>query len=210
MDGNGRWARRVACPDPTGTARAWRRCGAWRRRARAGDIELSLFALLRGQLAAAGGRSCCADRAGGGFLLGDAGHCAENGRTGASDRTPRPLPAPLKAAIETAERVTSHGRRTLTLRIAVDYSGREAIVRAACGIASSLRKSPRQEFARRLGEATHAEAASRSDVDLLIRTGGERRLSDFLLWECAYAELVFTPRMSQPEFSGDRSFRGGA
>ena len=57
-----------------------------------------------------------------------------------------------------------------------------------------------QEFARRLGEATHAGGPS-PDVDLLIRTGGERRLSDFLLWECAYAELVFTPRM-WPEFSG--------
>ena len=39
------------------------------------------------------------------------------------------------------------------------------------------------------------------DVDLLIRTGGEQRLSDFLLWECAYAELVFTDRM-WPDFTG--------
>jgi undecaprenyl diphosphate synthase len=37
------------------------------------------------------------------------------------------------------------------------------------------------------------------DVDLLVRTGGEQRLSDFLLWECAYAELLFTPRM-WPDF----------
>jgi undecaprenyl diphosphate synthase len=47
----------------------------------------------------------------------------------------------------------------------------------------------------------HTKEAS-PDVDLLIRTGGEKRLSDFLLWECAYAELVFTDRM-WPEFGGD-------
>ena len=55
-----------------------------------------------------------------------------------------------------------------------------------------------REFARRLGEVTHGEGPA-PDVDLLIRTGGERRLSDFMLWECAYAELLFTPRM-WPEF----------
>ena len=58
------------------------------------------------------------------------------------------------------------------------------------------------EFGRRLGEVTHAGRSS-VDVDLLIRTGGEHRLSDFLLWECAYAELVFVSKM-WPEFeAGD-------
>jgi undecaprenyl diphosphate synthase len=100
------------------------------------------------------------------------------------------LDAALAAAIDATERETSRGR-ALHLRIAVDYSARDAILRAASRLNS---RSPltRESFARLLGEAP--------DVDLMIRTGGEQRLSDFLLWESAYAELVFTPCM-WPEFA---------
>ena len=109
------------------------------------------------------------------------------------------LPLRLVRAIEDAEERTRHGTG-LDLRIALDYSAREAILRAACWMLSSLEVS-QKEFAKRLGEVTHAGGAA-ADVDLLIRTGGEKRLSDFLLWECAYAELHFTPRM-WPEFSAE-------
>jgi len=65
---------------------------------------------------------------------------------------------------------------------------------------SSLEVS-QKEFARRLGEVTHAGRPS-ADVDLLIRTGGENRLSDFLLWECAYAEMVFASKL-WPDFGAE-------
>jgi undecaprenyl diphosphate synthase len=126
----------------------------------------------------------------------EASRCAaENVRLRVIGRRDR-IPPSLAAAIENAERLTAHCRG-LQLRIAVDYSSRDAILRAACWMLSSVEVSQR-EFAKRLGEVTHAPGPA-LDVDLLIRTGGDRRLSDFMLWECAYAELFFTPRM-WPDF----------
>jgi undecaprenyl diphosphate synthase len=130
------------------------------------------------------------------YFRAEASRCAaENVRLRVIGRRDR-IPPSLAAAIETAERLTAHCRG-LQLRIAVDYSSRDAILRAACWMLSSVEVS-QQEFAKRLGEVTHATGPA-LDVDLLIRTGGDRRLSDFMLWECAYAELFFTPRM-WPDF----------
>jgi undecaprenyl diphosphate synthase len=100
----------------------------------------------------------------------------------------------VRRAIEAAESATQGGTG-LHLRIAIDYSARDAMVLAAL----RARQNPgmpldRDHFAWLLGEATHAGHAV-PDVDLLIRTGGEQRLSDFLLWECAYAELMFSRKM---------------
>jgi undecaprenyl diphosphate synthase len=104
-------------------------------------------------------------------------------------------------AIERAEAETAGGRR-LRLRLAVDYSSRhallEAVRRASTG-PSIL--AERLDLAAELGRAVHGSGPS-PDVDLLIRTGGEQRLSDFLLWESAYAELYFTPVM-WPDFTGE-------
>ena len=104
----------------------------------------------------------------------------------------------LLRAIEGAERETAGGRRLL-LRLAVDYSARHSILQAARR-SGELQGLDDGAFSRLLGAVMHAGADGAPDVDLLIRTGGEQRLSDFLLWECAYAELVFTPKM-WPDFS---------
>jgi undecaprenyl diphosphate synthase len=101
----------------------------------------------------------------------------------------------LRRAIEDAHRETAAGTR-LHLRIALDYSARDAILRAAQCIDPETVPS-RDAFGRLLAIVDHG--APVPEVDLLIRTGGERRLSDFLLWEAAYAELLFTPLM-WPEF----------
>ncbi len=109
------------------------------------------------------------------------------------------LPDAALRSIEAAERATAGGAR-LHLRVAIDYSSRDAITRAAAAAISALGPELAHSSDRlgvRLRQALTAESG---EVDLLIRTGGEKRLSDFLLWECAYAELLFTDRM-WPDFN---------
>jgi undecaprenyl diphosphate synthase len=116
-------------------------------------------------------------------------------RAGVIGRRDRLKPA-LLAAIEAAEAATQESRR-LHLRLAIDYSARDAILCAARSLGHCEEATP-PEFARLLAAVDH-DRAPVPDLDLLIRTGGEQRLSDFMLWECAYAELVFTDRM-WPDF----------
>lgn len=108
------------------------------------------------------------------------------------------LPLGVRAAMEDAERTTASGTR-LHLRLAIDYSARDSIARAAA-LCSDPDDFSRDRFAALLASAySPGGAGCARDVDLLVRTGGERRLSDFLLWECAYAELHFTDIM-WPDF----------
>jgi undecaprenyl diphosphate synthase len=132
------------------------------------------------------------------YLVSEVARCVTNGvRMRIIGRRDR-IPAELLRAITAAEQATRHGR-TLDLRIAVDYSSRDAILRAARKLSAHGEVPDREEFSEILSRVDHGVGPSR-DVDLLIRTGGEQRLSDFLLWECAYAELYFTRRM-WPDFS---------
>ncbi|MEP0547763.1 MAG: di-trans,poly-cis-decaprenylcistransferase [Rhodothermales bacterium] len=104
------------------------------------------------------------------------------------------LPSSVRAAIARAEWETRRGSG-LHLRIAVDYSARDALCRAAASVGDA---TTRADFTDALAAAMHSPSAP--DVDLLVRTGGEQRLSDFLLWECAYAELLFVPTL-WPDFT---------
>ena len=110
---------------------------------------------------------------------------------GRRDRLPSSL---LKAAAET-EAATAHCQ-TFQLRLAIDYSSRESILRAASIFQSSDKKTT-AAFSKVLH--SHEANLGTFEVDLLLRTGGEKRLSDFLLWECAHAELIFMKR-KWPDF----------
>ena len=130
------------------------------------------------------------------FLLAQVSHWVEQGTRlrviGRRDR----LPKMLRAVIESVEDATSEGSG-LQLRIAVDYSAQEEILRAATRFYTTLEIS-REAFGSMLARVSHA-GENFPGVDLLIRTGGEQRLSDFLLWECAYAEMIFSKKL-WPDF----------
>jgi undecaprenyl diphosphate synthase len=184
MDGNGRWAESRGMPRAVGhqvgadsvrsivSAAIEHGIGAltlyafstynWRR---PGPEVAGLMSLLRH------------------FLLVEAPELQRHGvRISVLGRRDR-VPLALARAITAAERATASGTR-LHLRIAIDYSARDAILAAAADGLTA------EAIAERLGT---------EDVDFLIRTGGDQRLSDFLLWECAQAELYFTP-VQWPDF----------
>jgi len=129
------------------------------------------------------------------------------------------LPGKVVDAAHAAEEATAAGTR-MHLRLAIDYSARDLLVRTAETLAREhieqrVEGPPtwtRAEYSAALGRAMGG-AEPAPDVDVLIRTSGEQRLSDFLLWECAYAEFVFTERL-WPDFDGEdlatcmREFRG--
>jgi undecaprenyl diphosphate synthase len=199
MDGNGRWAKRRGLPRVAGHragVAAVRRIverapdvgirrltlyafssDNWRRPA--SEVQ-SIFQLLRA------------------FLRLETEHLRQRGARleviGRRDR----LPKPVLREIERAESATAAGRH-LDLRVAIDYSSRDAIIRAAARVTAALRSeglASAELLGSLLGQALTEQGG---DVDLLIRPGGEKRLSDFLLWESAYAELLFMDRM-WPDF----------
>ena len=97
----------------------------------------------------------------------------------------------LLRGMEWAEEVTAANER-ITLFVAFNYGGRAEIVDAARAFAGDSE----EEFRR------HLYAAEMHDPDLLIRTSGEQRISNFMLWQCAYSELVFRDEL-WPDFGRD-------
>lgn len=185
MDGNGRWAsarglsrsagHRVGAEAVRRTIEGALRCGVstltlyafsadnWKRPAAEVNELMKLFRL---------------------HLLKEARQCLRQGiRLSVIGRRDR-LPGAVRMAMEAAEALTRNGDK-LHVRLAIDYSARDSIWQA---MQQHPEKSSRDEFSALLNANAPAP-----DVDLLIRTSGEQRLSDFLLWESAYAELYFTP-----------------
>ncbi len=112
------------------------------------------------------------------------------------------LDSDIQDLIEDAEQQT-RDNGALTLTVALNYGGRNEIIGAARAIAeaaASGRLGP-EDITSEVFEA-HLHTHGLPDPDLIIRTSGEHRLSNFLLWQCAYAELVFTPVL-WPDFGLD-------
>lgn len=119
---------------------------------------------------------------------------------------PAPLPASVRAQVDNAVEKTRHNNR-LTLNVALNYGGRSEIVRAATELARRARAG--QLDPADIDEDLFASCLYTNglpDPDLCIRTGGEHRLSNFLLWQLAYAELWVTP-VHWPEFQANDFYR---
>jgi undecaprenyl diphosphate synthase len=198
MDGNGRWAARQELPRGAGHragAAAVRR--AVEAAPAAGIGTLTLYAFSSDNWRRPAVEVAWLMRLFGEHLRSEVARCVANGvRLEIIGRRDR-LGSALLRAIEAAE-VATGGGRTLLLRIAIDYSGRDAILRAAQCLGSGA--VSRDRFGRMISIVDHGTPVG--ELDLLIRTGGERRLSDFLLWEMAYAELFFLPVM-WPDFGAE-------
>lgn len=204
MDGNGRWAEKRGLP------RIWgHREGAVRVREvveRAGELgvtHLTLYAFSsenwkRPQDEVSQLMLLCVA-----YLDGEAQRLAEEGIRLRVIGRRQGLPSEVREAIEKVEKVTERGTRA-NLTLALNYGGRDEIVdacRALAGKAVSGEIDP--EAIDEAMVSRHLYTADLPDPDLLIRTAGERRLSNYLLWQVSYAEL-FTSDAAWPEFGADR------
>ncbi len=200
MDGNGRWARRRGRPRYEGHragAHAVRRVVETAPSLGVGTLTLYAFSAdnWRRPVHEVQQLMWLFQR----HLRSERTRCVREGvRVNVIGRRDR-LPPALLQEIDSIESRTRLGR-TLHLRLAIDYSSRDALLAAAAHLDRRSVRT-REGFRLLIDRVTHAPRGTR-DVDLLVRTGGEKRLSDFLLWESAYAEIVFTQRL-WPDFSAE-------
>lgn len=198
-DGNGRWATSKGLPRSAGHRAGAEAAGNIIKSAPGLGIHtLTLFALSSANWQRPAQEVAAILRLLHEYLLTETSRCVEEGvRLNVIGRRDR-LPVNLRQTICDAEAATAGGGR-LRLRLAIDYSAREAIYLAACRFYKVTELSC-EAFGRVMAEFSRGGSA---DVDLLIRTGGEQRLSDFLLWECAFAEFVFVEKRWPDFTAGD-------
>jgi undecaprenyl diphosphate synthase len=203
MDGNGRWATQRGLPRSAGHiegAKAVR--GTVETAARAGVETLTLYAFSAANWNRPPAEIAALMKLFGQYLFSETRRCVEQSiRVNVIGRRDR-LSENLLRSIEQSERLSA-SCGGMHLRIAVDYSSQHSILQAArIAAARTEAELSTDDFDAALHEADHSLRPS-GPVDLLIRTGNERRLSDFLLWECAYAELHFADCL-WPEFDEAR------
>ena len=195
-DGNGRWATSRFLPRSAGhragaeTARSIIRCAPL-----LGIHTLTLFALSSANWKRPPAEVAAILEILQEYLVAETAHCLDEGiRLNVIGRRDR-LPAPLRETIADSEALTAKGNK-LHLRLAVDYSARHTLFQAASKFYKVTDLSS-DAFSNVLAEV---QRGGSTDVDVLIRTGGEQRLSDFLLWECAFAEFFFLAKR-WPDFT---------
>ncbi len=200
MDGNRRWATQRGLPGPLGHRaglQAVRRAVEAVRKLEIPYLTLYAFSSDNWQRGAGEVRAIFGllDK----YLVSELDLLIEHGvRVQVIGRRDR-LPKRTQRLIELAEERTAAGAKLL-LRLAVDYSSRDALVATAQALAEkgSNVRLDRAAFFAELSRQIGSPLVP--DIDLVIRTSGEQRLSDFCLWECAYAELWFTPTL-WPDFT---------
>ncbi len=205
MDGNGRWATQRGLPRTAGHVEGAKAVRATvETAARAGVDALTLYAFSAANWTRPPAEISALMRLFGQYLFSETRRCVEQSiRVNVIGRRDR-LSENLLRSIEQSERLSA-SCTGMHLRVAVDYSSQYSILKAAQLAArrgASDGDLAADDFERCLDEVDHSVPAA-GPVDLLIRTGNERRLSDFLLWECAYAELHFSDCL-WPEFDEAR------
>jgi undecaprenyl diphosphate synthase len=188
MDGNGRWAIRRHLPRSAGHRAGARAVNEIVESAARRSVEtLSLYAFSAANWGRPRAEVSALFTLLRHYLLTQTRRCMEQSiRINIFGRRDR-LSSDLLRVIERSETLTAAGTG-MQLRIAIDYSAQHSLMDAARRLALDA-TADHADFARHLAEADNSVAVP--PVDLLIRTGGEKRLSDFLLWESAYAELYF-------------------
>jgi undecaprenyl diphosphate synthase len=205
MDGNGRWATQRGLPRTAGHVEGAKAVRATVESAARAEVDtLTLYAFSAANWSRPAIEISALMKLFGQYLFSETRRCVEQSiRVNIIGRRDR-LSENLLRSIEQSERLSAHCTG-MHLRIAVDYSSQYSLAKAAQAAVRQAADGAEigiDDIQRALHDVDHSVRPA-GPVDLLIRTGNERRLSDFLLWECAYAELYFSDCL-WPDFDDAR------
>lgn len=197
MDGNGRWAELRGLPRSEGHKRGVERVSEIARSACGVGVKaLSLYAFSLENWKRPESEISVLMKLLETFLINDLDNFMKDSIRFRVIGNREKLPEHIKALIEHVEKVTENNSR-LILQCALSYGGRDEIIRAVKKIVRS--GVPAEEITEEyLGSLM--DTAGMADPDLIIRTSGEQRLSNFLLWQSAYSEFLFTSTL-WPDFT---------